>query len=143
MKNIKTLITIMISMLVLGCTGYHEQVTQRDESSYVQFVGKHNGEIIVIDNENQYVLMTGSNFENIDGNWVKDGRRVLKSFYINQMEATKIQINKGKHSIKVYRSNDEQGNPLVTQKDLINNEDNLIIDKDIYISSGTTYEIEL
>jgi hypothetical protein len=59
------------------------------------------------------------------------------------MEATKIQINKGKHSIKVYRSNDEQGNPLVTQKDLINNEDNLIIDKDIYISSGTTYEIEL
>jgi len=142
MRNIKITIVLIISTLLIGCGGYHEQVVQRNELSYVQFIGTHNGETIVIDSGTPYKLMGGSEPEN-EGDFVKDYIPVLDSFTINGVEATKIQIDKGKHNVRVYRRNNETNNALLTEQDLMNNDNNLIIDKDIYIASGMTYEFEL
>lgn len=141
MSIIKISIILILTTLMIGC-GYHEQVVQRNELSYVQFIGAHNGETVVIDGGTPYKLMGGPAPEN-EGDFVENYIPVLDSFTINGTQATKIQINKGKHNVKVYRRNNETNNALLTEKDLMNNENNLIIDKDVYISSGTTYEFEL
>lgn len=141
MFNFKILTALLIGILLTGC-GYHEQIVQRNEQSYIQFLGPHNGETIVIDGGSPYKLM-GSGEPANEGDFVKDYIPALTSFTIKGIQATKILVKKGKHNVKVYRRNNETNNALLTEKDLMNNDNNLVIDKDIFISSGTTYEFEL
>ena len=138
MLNIKVTIALIISTLLVGC-GYHEQVVQRNELSYIQFIGDHSSEIIVIDDGDPYLLL-GWALAEYKSDYEKN-MHVLEPFSLNGIEATKISVSKGKHNIKVYRSNIEAGGAVLSKQDLLNK--NLIIDKDIYISSGTTYEFEL
>ncbi|MDH3354571.1 MAG: hypothetical protein OEL79_05085 [Chromatiales bacterium] len=142
MPNIKIIITsLLLSALLIGC-GSHEQVVQRNELVYIQFVGMHNGETIIIDGAAPYKLMGGPQPDN-EADFKKNYIPVLDSFTINGKEATKIQVDKGRHNVKVYRRNDETNNALLTAEEIINSDNELIIDKDIYIASGTTYEFEL
>lgn len=103
--NLKNL---MVLMFLFSC-GTYNAVTLKEGSTYIQFLGRPNGEELYIDSSKEPVIL-GVN---------------TKSFNLNGVEATKIEVSKGTHKIQVIRN----GNQIINRK--------------IYISQGDIFELEL
>lgn len=92
----------------LGGCGTYQATTQVDDTAYVQIMGKPNAETVELDGQSVGVL----------------GQQ-LKSFYLNGQTATKIQVTKGTHTIKILRD----GKTLVYRT--------------FFVSSGNVFEVNL
>lgn len=71
------ILILLILLLPLGCGGYREGIVQKDEISYVKFVGNWKGTSVFIDDLDPVKLKRGS--------------------------ALKYGVSPGTHSVKVFR----------------------------------------
>jgi hypothetical protein len=107
MKRFIFLLFAFVLPFISGC-GTYQATTQVDDKAYVQIMGKPNAETIEIDGHSVGVL----------------GDQ-LKSFYLNGRTATKIQIAKGTHRIKILRDG------------------KVIVYRTFFVSSGNVFEVDL
>ena len=124
------LLSFVFILGLFGC-GTYSQSVQVDDNAYILLTGDNfNGKVLVLNDEQEVQLMDRvtpasgvanqqpqNNYSNIPGRAI--------SFDLNGRNAVKIQIPAGKHNVKVYDNG------------------SLIVNRDFYVSTQTSFEVAL
>lgn len=114
-----------------GCGGVYSQSVQVDDNAYILLTGdSFDGKVLVINDEQEVHLMdravpVDGNTSQAQNNYVKTVRGRAFSFDLNGKNAIKIEIPAGKHNVKIYDNG------------------NLVVNRDFYVSTETSFEVTL
>ena len=121
-----TFTILIITLFFTSCStpGYYTGVVQKEEKSFLRFIGNTKDVTVYIDDYKPFTLRQEKGLKSYDNYGLKKVPSVT-SGWADGSEYNIYQVDNGKHRLKIYRSN------------------NLIVNRVIFVESNATMEISI